>query len=740
MSRAEPRKRHHRTTFAAHLFVVGLVVANATWILTDTVKRAVVDRIHSPFLEWAALFHHADEAALLPYVATALVAFAYGLALYVGLRRPAFRAVRRLARAACSRSVPLLALILALQAVLSAPGLHPWLRAALAVVSLVACLVRRPGWVHGAARAVGLRVSALVGGVMRTRAPLVPLVCGAATAALLVSLAVEPVKIAIRPIRLLNEYRHLPQRELVAGAAAPGGAADRHCRLACESPTEFFLQSASRGQINHIGHVLNPINEWETGKAPESTYFQYGIGATFVFKWIMDLLGGPSIHTYYATLLGYVAYWLVFAGAVLFVFRDVRYLLAAVGLLAASYYTLGYDALVIAPGVNPLLHFLDLPVLAAALAFFRGGRTVPLVAGALGAAAAFALNALFGTMVIAAFLVSASFHALETAPEGRRVRRLAGLLALVAVPLAAIAWLQPSTSGSGVTAQFLLGFLSWRPRSLLVFLTLAYLAGSYLFLLWARERRDPVKYAVVYLFVYAQGFLLYFYWSGLNNHFWPALPYVGLHLLLMLRVLGESGRLGHWEPRLLLAALAGIALLLKTGIDGFVKERFLFRKPFARGSHAWTFPRATVVSTGDPAPIAESLAQIERYSSPGDRRVAIVSVFDNLLPFLAGRHSVFSHFDLQWALITAEERARAVEALRSARPAYVFVGREVEGDVADPRDVCCGVDTTDELESARGRIGEMARVFAAVADDYERIETGPLLSVYRRKDAASSTF
>jgi hypothetical protein len=74
-----------------------------------------------------------------------------------------------------------------------------------------------------------------------------------------------------------------------------------------------------------------------------------------------------------------------------------------------------------------------------------------------------------------------------------------------------------------------------------------------------------------------------------------------------------------------------------------------------------------------------------------------------------------------------------VEAVRRARPRHLFVGREVEGESPLPRGGCGGA-MAPEVESARGRIGELRRVLDAVSADYERIETGPLLSVYRRRD------
>jgi len=302
------------------------------------------------------------------------------------------------------------------------------------------------------------------------------------------------------------------------------------------------------------------------------------------------------------------------------------------------------------------------------------------------------------------------------------------------VALLAVALSLPRTAGGGIVAYALQGFFSWRPAAALVLLTLAYLASSYLFLLRTRDLRDPLKYASVYLFVYAQGWLLYFYWSGLENHFWPALPYLGLHVLVMVRLMARSGWTARHEAYLLLGIALALGAVIGTARDTFVSQRDEVSRIFSDfETHAWPFPRARVVSTVDPAPIAATLAQLERYSTPGERGVCMLSVLDGMLPFLAGRHSIFPHFDLQWAIVTERDRRRMLEVIERARPKYVFVGREVETADELPLEPC-GIGMDDEEESARGRIAELRRLFDAVSAGYERVEVGPLLSVYRRRD------
>lgn len=743
MPRRPLAARLRRAVPAAHLVATGVALASAVWHGASALKLLALERGATPALEWASMFHNPADAALFPYVAVCLVEFLYGLFLYVGLRPSGPLTIWRLGRTVGVEHPAIMAGGLAVQAYLLSSGLPPGKAAAVSALALLPFLpVRPPAWLRASLRPAGrwARRVSRAGWVRSLR--LEPFIAIVATATLLAFMSVEPVRLAKGPVRLLNEYPSLPERALAiegdpAGPPRPDGRApDPGCRdrIAATNDVEPYYQTIQRGQVNHVGHVLNPIGEQRAGKATSDIYFQYGFGATKLFEWAMAPLGGPSYQAYYKALLFQVGYWLLFVGTAAFLFRDARYVLLATGLLAVAYYSLGYDALLLAPGIGPLLHFLDLPLLLVALRFFRTGGRGALALGALGAVAAIAVNALFGGMVAAAFAVSSALSIIEGEPPGRRLARIGLLLALLGLPLAALMAFMPRTGSGGVSLQFLAGWFSWRPPAFVVLLAIGFLAASYLLLLGARDRRDPMKYAFVFLFVYAQGLLVYGFWSGLRSHFWPALPYAGLQLLLVLRWYGRIPAGARAELRVLLSIAFGTAILLSGAIRQFDGQKGRIRRVFAmQQTHVWPFPGARVVSTADPSPIAASLALIEKYSSGEPRSICMLSVFNNLLPFLADRYSIFSNFELQWSLITEAERRRVIDAISAARPGVVFVGREVEQGVADPCHTPIPPGLEPERRASDGRVREMARVFDAIAADYEKVESGPLLSAYRRR-------
>lgn len=727
--------RTGRAAAWAYLAVAGLVLLSASWVATRAAWRRVVEGSPPALLEWTAYFHHPEEAALFPYAATCVAAFVLGLLLYALPARAPLGTLRRLRASPLLRFPWALAVVPILPCMAIWGGLGPWAEAGLVAAGLLACVPWRLS--RRTAAAVSASVAALLSVAGRPRT--VGVLCALTATAVLAFISVEPVRLFVGPVRLTNEYPWLPEQprpgSLPATAADPRTSPPTlpyRAAVAQGNDLERFYQASQRGQINHIGHILNPIGEHVAGK-PSPSYYQYGVGATFVFKWVMDLFGGPSIQAYYRTAILYVPYWILFLASAALIFRDARYVLASAGLLAATFYSLGYEGLVLAPGINPILHLLDLPVLLLCLRFFRTGGVAPLLVGGLGAALAVALNTLFGGILAAAYLASGVTWLAEKVDGPRRLPRIAQLLLLFAVAVVAVKLPWPRSGGGSVTSLFLTGMFSWRPPAALVVATLAYLAGSYLFLRRLRDDRDPLKYLTVFLFTYAQGYLTYFYWSGLVSHFWPTLPFVGLHLLLMLHVAARSGMLGRREPWILAAAMACLAVLVDTGVSHHSNRKRAYRVAFQRQvTHEWTFPRATLVSTADPAPIASSLALIERFTDAREKGICILSAFNNLLPFLADRYSILPSFELQWALSDVGARREAVAAIERARPPYLFVGHEVElspsleGDPGEP--------FSGEWRSNRGRMLEIWRVFEAVRDGYEKVESGDLLTVYRRRD------
>jgi len=168
---------------------------------------------------------------------------------------------------------------------------------------------------------------------------------------------------------------------------------------------EYAHQNMGRGQINHIGHILNPLNEYELGKSSDNIYMQYGLGNTFIMKWIMDLFGGISIQNYYKTYVYYIIYYLSFILMLMYLFKDGTYLLGAFSIIPLCFFCKVHCSRHWAR-INSSIHLLDTSVIICLIAFFRrNNRAYLAIAIALVLVSTF-INRQFGATLMVAMLVS----------------------------------------------------------------------------------------------------------------------------------------------------------------------------------------------------------------------------------------------------------------------------------------------------------------------------------------------
>jgi hypothetical protein len=521
--------------------------------------------------------------------------------------------------------------------------------------------------------------------------------------------------------------------------------------LDIEAIKQFYLanrlevshQNMGRGQVNHIGHVLNPLNEYQLGKPVKDIYIQYGLGNTFVMKWIMDLFGGVSLQNYYKVYVLYTLYFALFIAMLVYLFKDGLYVLGAFLAVPVCFYLMGYTAYIVAPGIVPGIHFLDVPVLALLAAYLRRKRAVYVVVAGFFALLAVVMNGQFGAALSVSLLLALCFYAFES----HRGKSLAiGLAGLFVLFLGLIFTLKLSKTGAigDMFSYFWTGMFSWPVRRVIILPTMAYLVVSYLFLFWMRQDRSGDKYLYIFVSIYSQLLLLYFYWSGLVNHLPPVLPFLWLQLFLMLFI-GQRKLLEArpvWADQVRMATLAftvlAFILLLPSGLHFYKeKQRFLQNFQDHRSFH-WTFDRASVVATIDPRIIQESISLIDRFSTAAQPAIFMLSKYDGLLPFLAHRHSAMPFFDLTSYLFSTREYTLALERIKRMRPRYLFVDTNIE--VRDDLWYRLygkgekGIGYMMERASRLARYELLRRMFLEVENHYELVERGTLLSVYRLKD------
>jgi hypothetical protein len=559
-------------------------------------------------------------------------------------------------------------------------------------------------------------------------------------------LALEPARLIKGPVYVMNEFRDLYSQTNVEGESFPNRAflelkevkASRTSAFAKANLLEYVHQNNTRGQLHHIGHILNPLNEYMGGKALPDVYMQYGWVNTLLYKVTMELFGGVSVENFYKCYIYYILYGALFAAMLLVVFRDSLFVFCGTLFYAVCFYSCSYLIFIIAPGIVPTIHFFDAAVLMLLSLYFRGSNPVPLLAALLLSGAGLYLNRQFGLVLFISVAAAALLYLWE---NKRWKERLLLSPAVLFLPFALLAAPGPKSAvnSSSTLIYFLTGFLSYPPDTHLVFFTVLYLVIGFYFLFLVRKQTHHLKYAFVFAFIYSLGMLTYFFWSGLTNHLAPVLPFGGVALLLMLRLGKELLPAAGRPAACLSVGLVLVALALSAAYDSSLKEFYRGKRVYdanfrKHAVHRWDLERARIVTTMDPKPWRESISLIHKYSPAENSGIYLLSTYDKFLPFLAKRHSLMPFFEMQWYPFSARESAEAVRRIESGRPEYLFVGRDLAQADDDPWDIYYDDKSVQrERRSNKERRLEVARVFAAVEKGYQKVEEGPLITVYRRR-------
>lgn len=662
---------------AASFIAAGLVISAALWRLASAVKPRLLGDVYSGMFQWVHPYFHPYEGALLNYL---------------------------------------------------------FLAAGLAVAGLVAYFLS-----PAAPSSAEFSQPQASGGIRRYAV--------VAAVALLLVLWIEPLRLIIGPVPLMNEYPEifsttiLDGKEVNNGALLASGVRDEaSLRVFRETnQLEYLHQVMGRGQINHIGHVLNPVNEYSLGKPLRDIYLQYGLGNTLLFKLTMEVFGGVSIQNYYKCYLYYILYYGIFLAVLFYLFRDALYVLCAFLALAFTHFAYNYIGFVLAPGIIPTIHFFDAAV-AFALAVYlkRSGPMWPLAVSALLVSCGILFNRQFGGMLAIAWSATLAVYGFENKNRFRALIFLVFPLLIIAGSLLASG--SGGTGDAGIFKAYFSGYFSWAPARWVVLFTAVYLTVSYLFLIRIKGNRSLEKYLYIFSFVYTQGLLVYFYWSGLPNHLPVIYPFITLQVLFA-AVIVEKGEFTGFTmtpnmvERMKLLACAAAIFCAGYSARSFYFSAFgasQFRENFrTHKTYEWRFDRARLVSTIPPAALEEAVAVIRRYSSgPG---ITLISKYDNLLPFLSGRYSLLPHFEMPWYLIGRAKFDESVRRINELSPEYLFVDSDMDPPANDP---WAGIYPDKFILSEQvvrtGRIAKVRALFQEMRVNYRLVEPGRLISVYRK--------
>ena len=147
---------------------------------------------------------------------------------------------------------------------------------------------------------------------------------------------------------------------------------------------EMLWQILNRWVIHHHNFVLGPINEYALGKPLRDINVQYGALNVVLMKYLLEKTGGITYQNYFQKWYAFwPVYYALFIALAMLIFRNIEYV-ALISVLAFGFVNkIDYQFLFLGPGLNPIRHFFDIPVIACLYMYLRGGKTQFLMAATL---------------------------------------------------------------------------------------------------------------------------------------------------------------------------------------------------------------------------------------------------------------------------------------------------------------------------------------------------------------------
>jgi len=494
---------------------------------------------------------------------------------------------------------------------------------------------------------------------------------------------------------------------------------------------ETHWQILSRFMIHHNSFIFVPIMEMSLNKNVSEIDAQYGLGIVQLFEKVLSWFDSISIDGILKiSYLFYYLYFILLGIAVYIVTKSLPWTSFLFIAAATGFNLRGYDFRILPPGDAAWRHLFDVTVMMLLYVYVKKDNILYLIFSFLLSVVSVWLNPQIGLMILAATVTTSLFFSLF---EKKRIVPsliLSGISIVTGLKLYVMC-----SSSSDLAGYYLDGVIGFRmPFKFMLVLFTVFIVG-YL-LIRDIMKRFPKEIYIHYIFmaVYVQELFVYVAWhfnlDGILSRFYF---YVLLLLLLRPYISVYAANKMRKTAVYAFAVVLGIYALSAAYVN-FSKYRY--EKIFnTHKTYEWNMKRAKITSTMNPEYFQNGVDLIKKYSADS-KGIYIVSEFDNILPFLSDRYSLMPFFDLKWYHITPKEFDKSASTLRDKRPEYIFVDtgydRNLNNEIIDPAFPTYAYLSEESLWRAK-RLKMLYSVFRSVEQNYQLVEKGALISVYKRK-------
>jgi hypothetical protein len=498
-----------------------------------------------------------------------------------------------------------------------------------------------------------------------------------------------------------------------------------------------FEISQSMAQLEAIFHhhfqFLNPVKDMSLGRPLGEIVSLYGLSFLPIYV-VMKYAGEISYQSFLVTVFSsYLAYFVLFIGMLVAVFRDSRYVAIMLLTSLAFVKALGYVTVFIGVNYTPVRHFHDVFVILFFFLYLTKGRSAWLIAAFAAACVGVLLDRFYGSFGILTLLAVLAVRIFVG--HGRPIEKWVILLGAPAYAL--LFWFVGEVVAPNPYVDgFLAGVWGFPVDNMKMGLMLIGVISVNLVLAYLlKEYFDERLYLSLFLVLYTEALLFYWLIIPNNAHLYMVLPWAIFSVASLMRF-GLSATVSARAERASVAtALVAAVLLSLLGTRLFLASAMDVRK--AEKDHKifdWPFKNARIRSTMDPDLFSGATQVMQRWAPQGG--VYVISQFDTLITWLSGKYSLMPHSDLISYLSGPIAHNNVVSILRAKRPNILFVDSCIECSfvpLRPGRESILGInpDLFERSAEKVDRLRRLQNVFMEIKGDYELVERGALISVYR---------
>jgi hypothetical protein len=497
---------------------------------------------------------------------------------------------------------------------------------------------------------------------------------------------------------------------------------------------EIHWQILNRWVLHEHSFLLGPINEYALGRNLQDINIQYGWLNMVVLKNLLQHFGGINYQNYFKLLYSfYYLYYFLLLGLLLILFdRKIGYVLAGAILSFSFLNYIGFDFLFLAPGQNPIRHFLDIFIIFFLFLFVKHKKQIYMYLTLLLSLCSilnssqegfYALGALFVTLVARWFIE-------EYKPAWHEV-----VLVMLSGIIGLYLFVGLKVGQDQLASYYLNGLLGF-PLYRIVLIFFILFSIGYIMIFKVIKSNDQMKYIGLFLLFYTQGMLLYYIWGGTNYHFYNYAPIYVITALVILKLFIDNIDIVKIRESLIIFIVIVLSLLIYVpSLYVYYSAEISYQKIFStHKTYQWNFDTAKFESTMDPKYFVNAVDLINKYS-PNTNGIYIISKYDNIIPFLSKHYSAMPFPELQWFINTDNDEEQCMDAINIAMPEYLYVDTDIEKSLFNDI-INSNAETMGNLynESAwrYGRLNELNMIFQAIKENYQPIENGYLITVYKR--------